>query len=70
MWDYVLLNRTIMALWRTRILAPDQKVEVAEEQLGQENSTLLDDSGFVLDSEDVKTAKIYSAEIAVSVSDE
>lgn len=61
-----------MALWRTRTLTPDQKAQIAEEQEDQEDqeerSIMLEDAGSVLDIEDVKMSKVYTAELPVNVS--
>ncbi|KAB1215657.1 hypothetical protein CJ030_MR4G023318 [Morella rubra] len=60
--------RTIMALWRTRTLTPDQKAQIAEEQEDQEErSIMLEDAGSVLDIEDVKMSKVYTAELPVNI---
>lgn len=62
-------NRTIMALWRTRTLPPDQKAQIVEEQQDQEEmSSTLEDTGFPPDSEDSKMSRIFAAELPISVS--
>ena len=61
-------NRTIMALWRTRALSPDEKAEIAVEQEQDGNSGLLEDSGSFLMVEDAKMTKVYSMELRVNVS--
>lgn len=68
-------SRTIMALWKTRTLSPEQKVEIAEEQQAeiaeeqheQDGESTLPDENSSLIVEDVTRSKIYSAEIPVNV---
>jgi hypothetical protein len=58
-----------MALWRTRTLTPVQKTQIAEEQEDQdERSIMLEDAGPILDVEDAKMSKVYSAELPINVS--
>ncbi|KAF8037069.1 hypothetical protein BT93_B0092 [Corymbia citriodora subsp. variegata] len=61
-------TRTIVALWRTRALTPEQTEQIAKEQHDQENSTLLDDDVTILDTEDADMSKIYSAELPIEMS--
>ncbi|KAL8457957.1 hypothetical protein ACS0TY_035723 [Phlomoides rotata] len=57
-------SRTIMALWRTRTLDPDQKARIAEEQLhDDEKPFLVEDTGSYLVVEDVKMIKVYTGEL-------
>lgn len=61
-------SRTIMALWRTRTLAPDQKAQVTDEQHDQDDSfVMLEDAGGIVDVEDAKMSKIYSAQLSVNI---
>lgn len=61
--------RTIMALWRTRALPPEQKEQIVEEQLEKdEKLALSEDAASYLVVEDVKMSKVYSAELPVNVS--
>ncbi|XVE56343.1 hypothetical protein DITRI_Ditri04bG0001700 [Diplodiscus trichospermus] len=61
-------SRTIMALWRTRTLASDQKAENVEEQQDEEESPIiLEEVGSVLDAGDAKMSKIYTAELPISI---
>ncbi|WCJ36127.1 C2 calcium/lipid-binding and GRAM domain containing protein [Euphorbia peplus] len=62
-------SRTIIALWRTRTLTPEQRAEIADEheQDQEENSPMLEDSRYVVDVEEAKLAKIYSAELPISI---
>lgn len=53
-----------MALWRTRTLTPAQKAE--EDQ--DERPIMLEDAGPILDVEDAKMSKVYSAELPINVS--
>lgn len=74
--NYFCKNRTIMALWKTRTLSPeekaeiaeDQQAEIAEEQHNQDGESTLPDEGTSSIVEDVTMSKIYSAEIPVNVS--
>ncbi|KDP31032.1 hypothetical protein JCGZ_11408 [Jatropha curcas] len=61
-------SRTIMALWRTRTLSPEQKAQIAEEQLQEqeESPIMLADSGSLLEGEEAKMSKVYSAELPIS----
>lgn len=60
-------SRTIMALWRTRTLEPDQKARIAEEQLNDdERPFLLEDAGSYLVVEDVKMTKVYTEELPMN----
>ncbi|CAK9137549.1 unnamed protein product [Ilex paraguariensis] len=61
-------SRTIMAMWRTRILTPDQKAQIAEEQQDQDgNSILLEDIGSCLVVEEANMSKVYSADFPVNI---
>ncbi|XP_009797805.1 C2 and GRAM domain-containing protein At5g50170 [Nicotiana tabacum] len=61
-------SRTIMALWRTRTLPPDQKAELVEvQQENDEKLVLSEDTASYLVVEDVQMSKVYSAELLVSV---
>ncbi|KAL0356246.1 UNVERIFIED_CONTAM: C2 and GRAM domain-containing protein [Sesamum radiatum] len=61
-------SRTIMALWRTRTLEPDQKAQIAEEQLDEDGKPcLLEDTGSYLVVEDVKMTKVYTMELPMNL---
>ncbi|KAG8652597.1 hypothetical protein MANES_06G109800v8 [Manihot esculenta] len=62
-------SRTIIALWRTRRLTPEQKAQIAEEQQQdlEETPIILADSGSLFDVEEAKMSKIYSSELPISV---
>ncbi|XP_015068094.1 C2 and GRAM domain-containing protein At5g50170 isoform X1 [Solanum pennellii] len=61
-------SRTIMALWRTRALPPDQKEQIVEEQLEKdEKLALSEDTSSYLVVEDVQMSQVYSAELPVNV---
>ncbi|KAK4438558.1 C2 and GRAM domain-containing protein [Sesamum alatum] len=61
-------SRTIMALWRTRTLEPDQKDQIAEEQLDDDGKPcLLEDTGSYLVVEDVKMTKVYTMELPMNL---
>lgn len=64
------IGRTIMALWRTRTLTPEQKAQIAEEQEDQEEkSIMVEENEIILDAEDAKMSKVYGAELPIDVSD-
>ncbi|KAJ8536509.1 hypothetical protein K7X08_034910 [Anisodus acutangulus] len=61
-------SRTIMALWRTRTLPPDQKEQIVEEQHEKdEKLALSEDTASHLVVEDVQMSEVYSAELPVNV---
>ncbi|XP_030941155.1 C2 and GRAM domain-containing protein At5g50170 isoform X1 [Quercus lobata] len=75
-------SRTIMALWRTRTLSPEQKEQIAKVQEDQdERSVTLEDAGSILDAEDASRidagssmeaedaniSKFYNAELPVDI---
>lgn len=61
-------SRTIMALWRTRTLTPDQKAQIAEEQQEEDGkSVLLEDNGSCLVIEDAKMSRVYSVKLAIDM---
>ncbi|EEF51927.1 conserved hypothetical protein [Ricinus communis] len=62
-------SRTIMALWRTRMLTPEQKALIAEEQQQdqEESPVMLEDSGPLLVAEEAKMSRVYSAELPISI---
>lgn len=55
-----------MALWRTRTLTLDQKQQIAEEQQNQGEMSILE--GSILNSEDAKMSRVYSAELPINAS--
>ncbi|KAI4336218.1 hypothetical protein L6164_014772 [Bauhinia variegata] len=59
-------SRTIMALWRTRLLTPEQKAQIAEDQEDQEDFLIPNDSGSILDDEP-KMSIIYSTELPIKM---
>ncbi|KAJ1403301.1 VASt domain [Sesbania bispinosa] len=59
-------SRTIMALWRTRILNPYHKEQLTEEHDDQEGFVIPEDSESFLEDE-AKMSKIYSAELPIKV---
>jgi hypothetical protein len=62
-----MLCRTIMALWKSRSLSPEQKVQLVEED--SETDTLeREDSGAFLGIEDAKFSEVFSSAIPVNVS--
>ncbi|MBA0718491.1 hypothetical protein Golax_006238 [Gossypium laxum] len=63
-------SRTIMALWRTRTSTTDQKEEIAEfVQHEQEEIPIITEevTGSVVDVENTKMSKIYTAELPICV---
>ncbi|MBA0656876.1 hypothetical protein Goklo_009201, partial [Gossypium klotzschianum] len=63
-------SRTIMALWRTRTSATDQKEEIAEfVQHEQEEIPIVTEevTGSVVDVENTKMSKIYTAELPICI---
>ncbi|KAF5476729.1 hypothetical protein F2P56_003438 [Juglans regia] len=61
-------SRTIMALWRTRTLTPDQKAQIAEEQEDQDDTPImLEDAGTIPDVEDAKLSKVFTAELPINI---
>ncbi|RVX18655.1 C2 and GRAM domain-containing protein [Vitis vinifera] len=61
-------SRTIMALWRTRTLTPEQKAQIADEQQDEDGSSLLlKDPGSVFNVEEAKMSKVYSAELPIDI---
>lgn len=59
-------SRTIMALWRARILNPYQKEQITEEHEDQEVLVMPEDSGSILEDE-AKMSRIYSAELPIKI---
>ncbi|XP_022886156.1 C2 and GRAM domain-containing protein At5g50170 isoform X2 [Olea europaea var. sylvestris] len=61
-------SRTIMALWRTRMLEPDQKVHIAEQQLDDEGKPVLhEDTGSYLVLDDVNMLHVCSVVLPISI---
>ncbi|GFQ07303.1 c2 and gram domain-containing protein at1g03370 [Phtheirospermum japonicum] len=62
-------SRMIMALWRARTLGPDQKAEIADKQVvDDEKPVLIEDTGFYLVVEDAKMTKVYTVELPLNIS--
>ena len=62
----LMLNRTIMALWKARSLSPEQKVKIVEES--EAKSLQSEESGSFLGLDDVTLSEVYSAVLSVPVS--
>jgi len=62
-------QRTIKALWRTRILNPYQKEQITEEHDDQEGFVIPEDSASVLENEE-NMSRIFSAEVPIRVSNQ
>ncbi|KAL7098412.1 hypothetical protein ACP275_09G016300 [Erythranthe tilingii] len=62
-------SRTIMALWRTRTLEPDQKAEIEEDERDDDGGKafLLEESGPHFVVEDVKMTKVYTMELPLNI---
>lgn len=61
-------SRTIMGLWRTRTLTPDQKAQITEEPQEQDGVHVpMEDTVYLLDVEDDKMSKVYSAQLPLSI---
>ncbi|KAL6524530.1 hypothetical protein OROHE_016201 [Orobanche hederae] len=61
-------SRTIMALWRTRTLEPDQKAEIMDQQLDDGGKPfLIGDTGSNLIVEDAKMTKVYTVELPLNL---
>lgn len=60
-------NRTIKALWRTRILNPYQKDQITEEHEDQEGFVIPEDYASILENK-VNMSRIFSAELPIRVS--
>ncbi|OVA19744.1 C2 calcium-dependent membrane targeting [Macleaya cordata] len=61
--SYNVAHRTIMALWKSRSLSPEQKVRIAEEESGGKLQT--EESGTFMGLEDVSMSEIYSSVLPV-----
>ncbi|KAL3642319.1 hypothetical protein CASFOL_013134 [Castilleja foliolosa] len=60
-------SRTIIALWRTRTLEPDQKAEIADEQVdGDDKPLSIEDTGSYLVVEDAKMTKVHTIELPLN----
>lgn len=64
---YMIYDRTIMALWRTRTSTTDQKEEIAEFVQREQEEIPEEVIGSVVDVEDTKMSKIYTAELPICV---
>lgn len=56
-----------MALWRARALTPEQKVQIVEEE-SEARNLQTEESGALLDLEDVSLSEVYSSVVPVPVS--
>ncbi|KAF9589734.1 hypothetical protein IFM89_028643 [Coptis chinensis] len=57
-------HRTIMALWKAKSLGPEQKVQIAEEE-SESKPIQTEETGNVVDQEDVSMSEVYSSTISV-----
>ena len=62
----MVLNRTIMALWKARSLSPEQKVQIVEESEAKILQT--EESGSLLGLDDVSMSEVYSCTLPLPVS--
>ncbi|KAF5730889.1 C2 and GRAM domain-containing protein [Tripterygium wilfordii] len=62
-------SRTIMALWRTRTLAPEEWAQIAKEQQDEEESSIgVEDAGsFLFEVEDAKISKVYATKLPMNI---
>ncbi|OMO77406.1 C2 calcium-dependent membrane targeting [Corchorus capsularis] len=61
-------SRTIMALWRTKTFTPDKKAQIEDEQQDEEDFPIaLEGFGSIVDVENAKMSKIYTAELPISM---
>jgi hypothetical protein len=63
----MVLNRTIMALWKARSLSPEQKVQIVEEE-SETKILQTEESGSFLGLDDVSMSEVYSSVLSVPVS--
>ncbi|CAL0309151.1 unnamed protein product [Lupinus luteus] len=66
--SYNVAQRTIMALWKSRSLSPEQKVQFVEEDSDETKSLMSDDSGSFLGLDDVSMSEIYCYTLPVPAS--
>ncbi|KAK4752346.1 hypothetical protein SAY87_021144 [Trapa incisa] len=59
-------HRTIMALWRARALTPEQKAQIVEEE-SEGRNLQSEESGSILDLEDVSLSEVYSSIFPVPI---
>jgi hypothetical protein len=66
----MVLNRTILALWKARSLSPEQKVQIVEEASEAKSlqSLQTEESGSFLGLDDVSMSEVYSSTLSVPVS--
>ncbi|KAK9117298.1 hypothetical protein Sjap_016245 [Stephania japonica] len=61
-------RRIILALWRTRSMSAEQKSEIGDNELDQdEENVQIEDSESLLGLEDANTLKIYSADLPIRI---
>lgn len=63
----MVLNRTILALWKARSLSPEQKVQIVEEESEVKNLQT-EESGSFVGLDDVSMSEVYSSALSVPVS--
>ncbi|XP_077237557.1 C2 and GRAM domain-containing protein At1g03370-like [Tasmannia lanceolata] len=59
-------HRTIMALWKARLLTPEQKVQIVEEE-SEAKSLQTEESGLFLGIEDASMSEVYSSVLAIPI---
>ncbi|KAK4744017.1 hypothetical protein SAY87_010329 [Trapa incisa] len=64
--SFSVAHRTIMALWRARALTPEQKAQIVEEE-SEVRNLHSEESGSLLDLEDVSLSEVYSSVIPVPI---
>ncbi|KAJ4763955.1 C2 calcium/lipid-binding and GRAM domain containing protein [Rhynchospora pubera] len=62
-------NRTIMALWKSRSLSPEQKVQLVEEDDESDTKSLRsEDSGSFIGMDDVTMSDVFSSSLPLNIS--
>ncbi|XP_077214819.1 C2 and GRAM domain-containing protein At1g03370-like [Tasmannia lanceolata] len=59
-------NRTIMALWKARLLTPEQKVQIVEEE-SEAKTIQSDESGLFLGVDDASMSEVYSSILSIPI---
>ncbi|GAB4830717.1 hypothetical protein Ancab_004750 [Ancistrocladus abbreviatus] len=62
--SFTVAHRTIMALWKSRSLSPEQKVKIAEEE-SEGKSLETEESGSFMGVEDVSMSEVFSSALPI-----
>ncbi|GAB2224751.1 hypothetical protein Droror1_Dr00005521 [Drosera rotundifolia] len=65
--SFTVAHRTVMALWQSRLLSPEQKVRILDEESSRK-SLETEEPGSFVGVEDVSMSEIYSSVLSVPVS--